>query len=133
MLRPADAAADKKKTEGVKRVIGWLEELLPDNERDEDIGGSAPCGKETSVIVNQLACKEVGCPDVEVVMTLLRPKPRPKLMFKIYKAACDLSKEEVEEAMVKAVAEEAGVCVCGCSERKACVCALGFSACDPLF
>ena len=54
------------------------------------------------MIVNQLACMEAGCPDVEVVCTPLRAKPRPKLMFKIYKAAKDLSSEEVEAAMKKA-------------------------------
>ena len=47
--------------------------------------------------MNQLACKEVGCPDVEVVMTLLRKKPREKLMFKVYKAAADMTNDEVEE------------------------------------
>ena len=78
MLKPKDDAAEQKQREGVQRVIGWLEDMLPDEERDEEDGGSAPPGKETSVICNQLACKEEGCPDVEVVMTLLRAKPRPK-------------------------------------------------------
>ena len=101
--------AEKAKIQqnGVKRVREWLENLLPEEEKDEEDGGKAPPGKETSVIVNQLACKEEGCPDVEVVLTLLRAKPRPKLMFKIYKAAAELSSEEVEEAMQKALAEEA--------------------------
>ena len=63
---------------------------------------------ETSVIVNQLACMEAGCPDVELVMTLLRPKPRPKLMFKIFKAAKDLTIDELRAALEKAVAEEKG-------------------------
>ena len=42
---------------------------------------------------------EDGCPDVELVITLIRPKPRPKLMFKIYKAAVDLSKEDLAKAL----------------------------------
>ena len=108
MIAAKNTADDQAKAQGVKRVREMLEGFLPDNERDEDDGGSAPFGKETSVIVNQLACMEAGCPDVEVVCTLLRAKPRPKLMFKIYKAAKDLSSEEVEAAMKKAVAEEAG-------------------------
>ena len=58
------------------------------------------------MIVNQLACKEAGCPDVEVVMTLLRAKPRPKLIFKVYKAAADMSVEDVESALSKALTEE---------------------------
>ena len=108
MIAAKNTAEDQAKAQGVKRVREMLEGFLPDNERDEDDGGSAPFGKETSVIVNQLACMEAGCPDVEVVCTLLRAKPRPKLMFKIYKAAKDLSSEEVEAAMKKAIAEEAG-------------------------
>ena len=104
-----NGAAQKAKLqqEGVRRVSEWLEELLPHEERDEEEGGGAPSGKETSVIVNQLSCKEEGCPDVEVVMTLLRAKPRPKLMFKVFKAAADLSREEVQEALQKAMDEEA--------------------------
>jgi len=100
--------ADKAKLQqqGVKRVREWLEELIPHEEKDEEDGGGAPPGKETSVIVNQLACREEGCPDVEVVLTLLRAKPRSKLMFKIYKAAADLSREEVEAALRKAIEEE---------------------------
>ena len=92
----------------MKRVRGWLEDMLPDDEKEEDDGGTAESGKETSVIVNQLACKEVGCPDVEVVMTLLRAKPRPKLMFKLYKAAADLTNDEVGTALRTALAEEKG-------------------------
>lgn len=71
-------------------------------------GGKAVDGKETNVIVNQLACKEDECPDVELVITLLRPKPRPKLMFKIYLAAVDLSREELERELLSALAVEAG-------------------------
>jgi len=108
MIATKDAEAAKRQTEGVKRVRSWLEDMIPDDEKDEDDGGSAPPGKETSAIVNQLACKEVGCPDVEVVMTLLRAKPRPKLMFKLYKAAADLSRDEVAAALQKALAEERG-------------------------
>ena len=106
ILVKKDAAAERTQSEGVRRVKGWLEDLLPDDEKDEDDGGKAPAGQETSVIVNQLACKEVGCPDVEVVMTLLRAKPRPKLMFKVYKAAADLTNDEVQAALQKALAEE---------------------------
>ena len=108
MIARKDDAAEKAKAEGVRRVSDWLTEMLPDGEKDEDDGGSAPFGQETSVIVNQLACKEVGCPDVEVVMTLLRAKPRPKLMFKIYKAAAGLAREEVEAALQQALSEEQG-------------------------
>ena len=109
MFAKKDVDAEKAQQHGVKQVREWLESLLPEDERDEEEGGKAPSGKETSVIVNQLACKEVGCPDVEVVMTLLRAKPRSKLMFKLYKAAADLTKDEVAAAMNEALAEERAV------------------------
>ena len=108
MLAPKNNAAEAAKTAAVKKVGAWLEEMLPEDERDEDDGGKAPPGKETSVIVNQLQCQEAGCPDVELVMTLLRAKPRPKLTFKIFKAAVDLSREELETALRQALAEEEG-------------------------
>ena len=106
MIAPQSKEKAAAQTAGVKRVRGWLEELLPDDEKEEDDGGTAPDGKETSVIVNQLACKEEGCPDVEVVITLLRAKPRPKLMFKVYKAAAELTSEEVEAALRQAESKE---------------------------
>jgi hypothetical protein len=104
--KSANAEAAKLQQQGCKRVREWLDKMLPEDERDEEDGGKAPPGKETNVIVNQLACKEAGCPDVECVLTLLRAKPRPKLMFKIYKAAIDLTKEEVAAAMQAALTEE---------------------------
>jgi hypothetical protein len=102
-----DAAADAAKREAVSKLGKWLEQILPDEERWEELpGGKAPMGKETNVIINQLACQEDGCPDVELVITLRRPKPQPKLMFKIYKAAADLSHEQLEKALMQAKAWE---------------------------
>ena len=106
MIASKDVAAEKVKKEGVKRVNAWVIEQLPAEEREEDDGGTAPDGQETSIIVNQLACMEAGCPDVELVITLLRAKPRPKLMFKIFKAAADLTRDEVVAALHKALADE---------------------------
>ena len=101
MIRAQNADAAKIQRDGVKRVQEFCLSMLPDNEREEDDGGTAEDNMETSVIVNQLACKEAGCPDVEVVITLLRAKKtgRAKLMFKIYKAAAEITRDEVEHAM----------------------------------
>ena len=52
------------------------------------------------------ACKEDDCPDIETAITLMRPKPREKLLFKIYKPAAEMIREDVESALQKAVAEE---------------------------
>jgi hypothetical protein len=108
MIMRKDDAAEKAQAKGARRVREWCEELLPDDEKEEDDGGTAAPGKESTVIVNQLQCKEPGCPDVEVVITLLRARPRAKLMFKIFKAVAELSREEVELAMQTAMDEESG-------------------------
>ena len=101
-------AVEKAKKEAVSNLKEATLQMLPPEERwDEIPGGKAPEGQETNVIINQLACMEEGCPDVELVITLVRPKPRPKLMFKIYKAAVDLSPEELEVALQQAMAWEA--------------------------
>ena len=103
-----DKKAEEAKTEAVLKLAGWLEQLLPEEERWEGLaGGKAPNGKETNVACNQLACQEEDCPDVEVVCRLHYPKPRPRLMFKIYKPATDITHEELEEALRKAQAEQA--------------------------
>ena len=60
------------------------------------------------MIVNQLACMEAGCPDATAGCGAAAREAAAKLMFKIYKAAKDLSSEEVEAAMKRAIAEEAG-------------------------
>ena len=106
MFAPKDKAADEAKYKAVTQVREWLEEMLPEEERAEHLGGKAASGNETNVIVNQLACKEEGCPDVELVIRLIYPKPRPKLSFKIYKAAIDMSREELETAVQQAKAKE---------------------------
>jgi hypothetical protein len=103
LLAQKDPAAEKAKRDAVSQLSTWLEQMLPDEERWEELpGGKAPDGQETNIIVNQLACREEGCPDVECVITLSRSKPRPKLMFKIYKAAVDLSRDELEKALLQA-------------------------------
>ena len=104
----SSASAGPTKAQAVGKVSGWLEQLLPEEERADWLpGGKAADGSETSVIVNQLECQETGCPDVELVITLLRPKPLPKLMFKIFKAAADLTEDEVKKALEEAMAKEA--------------------------
>ena len=103
MFAPKDKAASKAKSAAISQVCRWLEEMLPDEERLDTLpGGKAEDGAETSIICNQLACREDDCPDVELVITLIRQKPRPKLMFKIYKAAVDLTKGELRTALVQA-------------------------------
>lgn len=106
LFAPKDKAADQAKYKAVTQVREWLEEMLPEEERSEHLGGKAASGNETNVIVNQLACKEEGCPDVELVIRLIYPKPRLKLSFKIYKAAIDMSREELEAAVQQAKAKE---------------------------
>ena len=62
--------ADKQaRLAGIRQVSDWIEDELPAEEKDT-----------TSVMVNQIECKEEGCPPVECVIALLR---KPKLVFKV--------------------------------------------------
>ena len=88
---PAEEAEETAKKEGIKRIAGWVDADLND--------------EEVTVMVSQLECKEPGCPPVECVIALLR---KPKLMFKIYKKCADVTQEEVLAALKQALAEEAG-------------------------
>lgn len=102
----ATAEAEAAKREATPKLCGWVEQMLPEEERSVELGGRAPSGQATNVMVTQLACKEDDCPDIETAITLMRPKPREKLLFKIYKPAAEITCEEVEEALQKAMAEE---------------------------
>ena len=94
-----DKGEEDKKRKVVIALTGRLEQMLSEDERHEGLqGGKAPTGQETNVSIRQLACQEEGCPDVETVI-LLSSKIRPKLMFKIYKAAADISDEELQERL----------------------------------
>ena len=64
--------ADKQaRLAGIRQISGWVEDELSLHATD---------GEDTaSVMVNQIECKEEGCPPVECVIALLR---KPKLVFK---------------------------------------------------
>ena len=89
----ADKEDVKRKQEATRRVVGWIEKALPPEEED------------TAVMVNQLECKEEGCPPVECVIALLR---KPRLTFKIYKQTVEVTEPEVVAALKKALAAERG-------------------------
>jgi len=100
---------DQAKKQATPKIRGWVEEMLPEEDRSDQLpGGKAPKGSETNVMVAQLACKEDDCPDVETAITLMRPKSsgKDKLLFKIYKPAAEITREEVEAALLKAKAAE---------------------------
>jgi len=51
MIRPQASNEEKeKRLAGTRRVRDWVEEALPEEEQDE-----------TTVMVNQIECKEEGC------------------------------------------------------------------------
>eukprot|EP00036_Acanthoecidae_sp_10tr_P010165 CAMPEP_0182929856 /NCGR_PEP_ID=MMETSP0105_2-20130417/22963_1 /TAXON_ID=81532 ORGANISM="Acanthoeca-like sp., Strain 10tr" /NCGR_SAMPLE_ID=MMETSP0105_2 /ASSEMBLY_ACC=CAM_ASM_000205 /LENGTH=153 /DNA_ID=CAMNT_0025068053 /DNA_START=24 /DNA_END=485 /DNA_ORIENTATION=+ len=105
----AEAARLKAQVEATPKVREWVEQMLPEDERRADLpGGKAPEGKETDVMVIQLACQEDDCPDVETAITLLRKAPKPKMTFKVYKPAAEMSRDDVEVALLKAVGKEQG-------------------------
>ena len=71
---PADKEA---RLAGVRRVADWVEDALPEDEQET-----------TTVMVNQIECREEGCPPVECVIALLR---KPKLVFKIFKPVAEVT------------------------------------------
>lgn len=81
----------------IKRVGALLEDLLrrldwvralPEDDFDDGLHG-------LSVSVNEIQCKEAGCPPVETVCTLLRAGAKPR-MAKVLKAVRDVTAADVE-------------------------------------
>ena len=93
-LTPALKEAATAKSAACARLRTVVEDHLPKQYQDED----------TAVSINELRCAEEGCPPVETVVTVLR-KPAPA-MFKIYKAAVDVTEAEVIEGLAKMAAAD---------------------------
>ena len=60
-FQPRNHAVDQARRAAVRRVADWVEQALPEEQRDA-----------THVMVNQVECREEGCPPVECVIALLR-------------------------------------------------------------
>ena len=73
-FQPRNHAVDQARRAAVRRVADWVEEALPEEQRDA-----------THVMVNQVECREEGCPPVECVVALLR---KPKIVFRV-RPHCD--------------------------------------------
>ena len=59
-FQPRNHAVDQARRAAVRRVADWVEEALPEEQRDA-----------THVMVNQVECREEGCPARIVDCTLL--------------------------------------------------------------
>ena len=68
-FQPRNHAVDQARRAAVRRVADWVEQALPEEQRDA-----------THVMVNQVECREEGCPPVECVIALLR---KPKIVFRV--------------------------------------------------
>ena len=68
-FQPRNHAVDQARRAAVRRVADWVEQALPEEQRDA-----------THVMVNQVECREEGCPPVECVVALLR---KPKIVFRV--------------------------------------------------
>ena len=67
-FQPRNHVVDEARRAAVRRVADWVEQALPEEERDS-----------THVMVNQVECREDGCPPIECVIALLR---KPKIIFR---------------------------------------------------
>lgn len=54
--------------------------------------------EEDTVMVNELACTEPGCPPVETVIALLRAG-QPPMSLKIHKPAREVSDQDIRDAL----------------------------------
>ena len=68
-FQPRNHVVDEARRAAVRRVADWVEQALPEEERDT-----------THVMVNQVECREDGCPPMECVIALLR---KPKIIFRV--------------------------------------------------
>ena len=68
-FQPRRHAVDEARRAAVRRVADWVEQALPEEERHT-----------THVMVNQVECREDGCPPMECVIALLR---KPKIIFRV--------------------------------------------------
>ena len=68
-FQPRNHADDEARRAAVRRVADWVEQALPEEQRDA-----------THVMVNQVECREAGCPPVEGVIALLR---KPKIVVRV--------------------------------------------------
>jgi hypothetical protein len=53
--------------------------------------------EDATIMVSELACREPGCPPLEVVMAILRPD-QPPVQRKIHKALDELEADDVRAA-----------------------------------
>ena len=68
-FQPRNHVVDEARRAAVRRVADWVEQALPEEERNT-----------THVMVNQVECREEGCPPMECVIALLR---KPKIIFRV--------------------------------------------------
>lgn len=77
----------------IKAITQWIEDALP-----EEL-------EETVVMVNELQCFEPGCAPLETVVSLLAEK---SIVFKLFKAAADVTPADALEALQKALSGNVG-------------------------
>mmetsp|Transcript_18226 Transcript_18226/g.46994 ORF Transcript_18226/g.46994 Transcript_18226/m.46994 type:complete len:101 (-) Transcript_18226:181-483(-) len=69
----------------ISRVRDKVEEMLP------------PAMEDVAVMVNQIECKEPGCPPIETVVSLLE-EGAPKI-FKVFKPVSEVTDEDLKKGL----------------------------------
>jgi hypothetical protein len=77
---------DEQRSAAIKSLKALARELLSADEDD-------------AVVVNELACTELGCPPVETVIALLRAGREPQ-QIKVHKPAVEVTEDDVRQALL---------------------------------
>jgi len=76
---------DAGRAEAARRVRAW-------------VALHAGAGEDDAVMVTELQCTEEGCPPVETVLALLRPREQPR-KWKVHKPTALVTEEDVRAAI----------------------------------
>lgn len=76
---------DNGRAEAVRRVKDW--------------GATyARAAEDETIMVTELQCPEEGCPPIETVLALLRPRQEPR-KWKVHKPVVDVTEDDVRAAI----------------------------------
>jgi hypothetical protein len=88
LVNPRGSAGFTATTEAAAQHVGRLKDV---------VRSAQGIAADDAVLVQQLACKEPGCPPVETVVAVLGP---PRLTWKITKPVRDISPAELRAAIL---------------------------------
>ena len=75
----------KADSEKIKQVKTWIAEIL-------NLDG------QVAISLNQLTCRELGCPPIETVIVIMEQPPK---QYKIHKSITEIERSELEQLINK--------------------------------